>query len=79
MEKKTLREEYNYNKNKKEKPIETTYGAKPFISVNPETGERKEVPTAGEDIESREKYAERAGIRPEEVLVPCPGEIPNNK
>lgn len=51
------------------------YGIHPYISVDPETGERIEVATSAEDIANREKLARRLGISPDQISAPPPKQI----
>ncbi|MCX7955485.1 MAG: hypothetical protein N2593_00005 [Patescibacteria group bacterium] len=67
----------NYNKIKKiittkKNPIRILPGALPFISVDPETGERKYVATARKDIENRISWAKKRGIPVESTTSPPP-------
>ena len=47
----------------------------PFISIDPATGERKEVATAQEDVANRIAFSKKTGIPVEQVSAPAPKSI----
>lgn len=59
----------------KKNKVELYYGTKPFISVDPVTGEREEVATAQEDVARREKFGRLHGVGPGGIQAPPPRPI----